>query len=140
MGPEKSKEVLNAATEAQVDAINKRVRMFIDYKKYSMHTFGEMVGIAAGGISRAINPEGKYSMGIDKYLKMFIVFPELNPHWLLFGEGSMVITEEYDTRPESVKGLKVEIEQLRSENQRLTHKQEAYQEILSLLGSNINLP
>lgn len=108
------------------------MKEFISHKKLSMHKFGELTNIAAGGISRAINAEGKYSMGIDKFMNIFIVFPDLNPMWLLFGEGPMLKDDIEKASGKSYRDLLDENQQLEREITRLSAKQDAYKEIFSM--------
>lgn len=111
-----------------------RLKEFISHKKLSMHKFGEMTSIAAGGISRAINAGGKYSMGIDKFMNIFTIFPELNPNWLLFGEGSMLKDDLEKSTGQSYRELLDNNERLEREVTRLTAKQDAYKEIFSMFA------
>jgi len=127
-----SKVKLDSITATR--GIMNRLKEFISYKKLSMHKFGEMTSIAAGGISRAINAEGKYSMGIDKFMNIFTVFPELNPNWLLFGEGVMLNDDIEKSTGRSYRELLENNEKLEREVTRLTAKQDAYKEIFSMFA------
>ena len=124
--------------KAKIDSVSAtrgimhRLREFIRHKNLSMHKFGEMTNIATGGISRAINAEGKYSMGIDKFMNIFTIFPDLNPKWLLFGESPMIHEKGTVISEETYRDLVEQNEELVKEITRLKAKQEAYQEIFSM--------
>lgn len=111
-----------------------RLKEFISHKKLSMHKFGELTSIAAGGISRAINAEGKYSMGIDKFMNIFTVFPDLNPSWLLFGDGPMLKDDIEKATGKSYRDLVESNHRMEREITRLTAKQDAYKEIFSMFA------
>ncbi|HAA15334.1 MAG TPA: hypothetical protein DCE41_28015 [Cytophagales bacterium] len=68
--------------------INSRILEFIEFKGLSLHRFGEMASFASGGLSRAIKENRTFS--VDKLMKIYEAFPELNPTWLLFGKGRMI--------------------------------------------------
>ena len=68
--------------------INARIAEFIDFKGLSLHKFGEMASFASGGLSRAIKEHRTFS--VEKLMKIYEAFPELNPIWLQFGRGDMI--------------------------------------------------
>ena len=74
-------------SEAQKE-INQRILEFIEFKGLSLHRFGEMSSFASGGLSRAIKEHRTFS--VDKLMKIYEAFPELNPIWLQFGRGKMI--------------------------------------------------
>lgn len=122
----------NIDSVAATRGIMNRLKEFILYKKLSMHKFGELTNIAAGGISRAINAEGKYSMGIDKFMNIFTVFPDLNPTWLLFGKESMLNDDLEKQHGKSYRELLEQNMKLEREITKLSAKQDAYKEIFSM--------
>lgn len=70
------------------EEINARILDFINFKGLSLHRFGEMASFASGGLSRAIKENRTFS--VDKLMKIYEAFPELNPIWLQFGKGLMI--------------------------------------------------
>jgi hypothetical protein len=107
-----------------------RLKTFIDYTGLSYNRFGEEIGCSGGQISQMVTYQKNF--GVDKLLKIFNRFPELNPDWLVKGSGNMMLPEKGNKNqkikyslPESSAKLKEEnpnnerIKQLISENKLL---------------------
>jgi hypothetical protein len=65
--------------------VKQRVVEFIEYKKISVRSFERLCGLSNGyvkGIKHTIFP--------DKMKGITLQYPELNPVWLLTGEGQMI--------------------------------------------------
>lgn len=65
-----------------------RIKEFITHKRLSMSAFNEKIGAGKGYIEKQIQRKG--SIGGDVLEKIVHVFPEINPVWLLTGEGEML--------------------------------------------------
>lgn len=66
-------------------SIKQRIKAFTDYKKISDRQFSISIGASPGyvnSISKSIQP--------DKLHRITIQYPELNPIWLMTGEGDML--------------------------------------------------
>jgi len=69
-----------------------RLSEFITLKKISISEFEKVISVSNGLISKAIR--GKKSIGSDKLEKIILSYTEINPTWLLTGEGEMLLSEE----------------------------------------------
>jgi hypothetical protein len=65
-------------------SIKKRVMIYLDYKKLSRYKFYKITGLSNGFLDK----EG--SITSDKCEMICKSFPEINPLWLLTGEGYML--------------------------------------------------
>lgn len=61
-----------------------RVKQFIDYKGISKYKFCQQLGFSNKFLDNSSN------MGTDKAGKILRHYPDLNPEWLLTGEGEML--------------------------------------------------
>lgn len=66
-----------------------RLKEFIDYKGISLNSFDEKIFAGNGYIGKQIKRSA--SIGSDVLEKIFLAFPELNPTWLLTGDGHMLL-------------------------------------------------
>ncbi|MFK5855130.1 MAG: helix-turn-helix transcriptional regulator [Bacteroidota bacterium] len=66
-----------------------RLKVFIHHKGLSNNKFADKVNLSSAQISQMLS--GNRSFGIDKLLKIFEGFPEINAEWLIKGEGNMLI-------------------------------------------------
>ncbi|WP_340203268.1 helix-turn-helix transcriptional regulator [Ascidiimonas sp. W6] len=64
-----------------------RIKQFIEKRNLSLRSFDESIGMSKGYMSRQIKANA--SIGSDVLERMLNQYPELNPVWLLKGEGSM---------------------------------------------------
>ena len=85
--------------------IIERIKTIIDYKDISTRQFCIKVGIANGFFDKVKD------VGTEKLLKILNAFPEINPLWLLMGEGSMLkndtlnSTSDVITADKAAKGI-----------------------------------
>ena len=61
-----------------------RIRQIIEYKEISARQFCLKIGVANGFLDKVKD------VGSEKVAKILYAFPEINPEWLLMGEGSML--------------------------------------------------
>ncbi|WP_340063630.1 hypothetical protein [Ascidiimonas aurantiaca] len=66
-----------------------RIKKFIEHKELSLRRFDESIGMSKGYMSRQIKANA--SIGSDVLERMLDTYPELNPIWLLKGEGEMLL-------------------------------------------------
>lgn len=64
-----------------------RIKDFIDYKGLTMRKFDLSISASDGYTQRTLKNEG--SVGSDILEKIFHTYPEINPYWLLMGEGGI---------------------------------------------------
>lgn len=67
--------------------VSLRVGEYIDAKGISYYAFENSLGASRGSISKAVK-DGK-SIGSNVLEKILVLYPDLNPAWLLTGSGSM---------------------------------------------------
>ena len=108
--------------------MNERLKQFIDYLGISTRNFEQKISTSNGQIARFLT-KGT-TIQSDIMSKIFDVFPDLNPDWLLLGKGEMLRSEAQKTAPSSAEAEKIwkeiladkenKIEALIRENERLT--------------------
>jgi len=64
-----------------------RVKEFLDYKNLSMRKFDLSIGLSDGYTQRTLKNKG--SVGSDAIEKIIETYPEINPYWLITGNGDM---------------------------------------------------
>ena len=69
-----------------------RISRFLREKGISIRGLEQMIGCSNGVISRCISK--KTDISSQWVSKIIEIFPDLNPTWLLLGEGSMIISSE----------------------------------------------
>lgn len=73
-----------------------RILQFIDYKEISKNKFYIETGISNGILDK------KSGLSMDTVEKFYSTYPEINPEWLLTGEGEMlksITPEEMNLKP-----------------------------------------
>lgn len=71
--------------------VKQRLIEYLNYKKIGQNKFEKMAGISNGYISNI-----KESIGTSILTKVFNASKDLNPDWLLYGEGEMLKTSPGD--------------------------------------------
>ncbi len=74
------------------DKIVHRMVCFADHQKISHRQFSLSLGASAGYLNRIISQES--NIGGDYIEKCIEVYPDLNPLWLVTGEGKMLKSDE----------------------------------------------
>lgn len=69
----------------QPQTVKERLKTFIEYKKLSIREFERTCGLSYGFVGNMKN-----SMQPDKMMNIAHCFPELNPGWVMTGEGDML--------------------------------------------------
>ena len=85
--------------------IKERVLYFTDYKGFAKENFFEELGVTYGTFKGKAKEK---ALSSDVLAKIVSKYPELNPEWLLTGEGEMLKSETTKTetsKEESVKGI-----------------------------------
>lgn len=74
--------------------VKSRLSEFIEYKGLTNAAFEKKCGLSNGYIRNF-----KGNLGVKKLEDILISFPELNKNWLLFGTGSMLLSENQSENP-----------------------------------------
>lgn len=72
-----------------------RIKQFIDYKGVAISAFEKSIGMSNASLAKTIKNGG--TIGADKLEIILNVYSEINPLWLIKGEGNMLLT---DSQPE----------------------------------------
>lgn len=72
--------------------ITERLKQFIDSINISISAFEKSIGMSNASFRKIYNNNG--SIGSDKLERILKTYPQLNPSWLLTGEGPMILGEE----------------------------------------------
>ena len=70
----------------------KRLKEFIDANGLSIAAFEKSIGMSNASFGKSLKNNG--AIGSDKLENILIVYPDINPDWLLTGRGSMLKSEE----------------------------------------------
>lgn len=68
--------------------VSDRIGQYIDYKGVSYYAFENALGASRGSISKAVKE--KKSIGSNVLENILSVYEDLNPIWLLTGQGAMI--------------------------------------------------
>lgn len=69
------------------------LKKFIDYKGISIAAFEKSIGMSNNSFRKSLNTGG--NLGSDKLENILKVYPELNPIWILTGNGEMLINNNW---------------------------------------------
>ncbi|MCM1168730.1 MAG: hypothetical protein NC324_02215 [Bacteroides sp.] len=122
-----------------------RLKEYIDFKQISIYAFENAIGCSRGAIAKAIK-ESK-SIGSVVVENILRIYPDLNPSWLLTGQGNMIRYGEIghtqigeqntiDRSPITIATNTTEVEQLKKENELLKARLKDKEEIINLLKNN----
>ncbi|MBE9488235.1 MAG: helix-turn-helix transcriptional regulator [Bacteroidetes bacterium] len=79
--------------------INDRIEFIIKDKKLTANDFASKLGVRASNISHIVTGRNKPSFAFIE--KLAIEFPEINPLWLLKGEGDLYLSNNTETKTEN---------------------------------------
>ncbi len=65
-----------------------RIKEYMDYKKISIAAFEKSIGLSNASFNKTLKTGG--AIGTDKLEKTLSIYPDINPEWLLTGEGEML--------------------------------------------------
>ena len=66
----------------------KRLKVFIESKGLSVSAFEKSIGMSNASFGKSLKNNG--AIGSDKLEKILKEYPEINPEWLLTGQGDMI--------------------------------------------------
>ncbi|MFL9845863.1 S24 family peptidase [Flavobacterium rhizosphaerae] len=72
--------------------VSERIGLYIEKKHISYYAFENSIGASRGSISKAV--KDCKSIGSNVLEKIISVYPDLNPVWLLTGEGDMLLDRD----------------------------------------------
>lgn len=115
--------------------LGSRLSKFIESTNMSVRSFEKRVGLSNGLIGNVIKKGA--SIGTDKLERILETFPDLNPEWLVTGQGEMLKIprvihepiEKYNTR---------ECEKCQILEQQLTICKEEKDRLMSMVESLLN--
>lgn len=73
---------------------------FLKYKKLSASQFANKINVSNSAISHIINGRNKPSIEIIQ--NILLKFPDLNPRWLILGEGEISSVNYYYSKQEKI--------------------------------------
>jgi len=114
-----------------------RLHRYMKQRGLSYHGFGIKAGFASGGLWRIFKEQK--SFGVEKLLMILDAYRDMNPEWVLFGEGPMILNdaahENWLKETELGKLSKLELIQRIIA---LTHQNEGLTMALELMGRNLH--
>ena len=69
-----------------------RLREYIDFRKIAVSAFEKSLDMSYNSLSKSMKTGG--AIGTDKLERIIWKYPDINPTWLLTGEGNMLRTDE----------------------------------------------
>lgn len=118
--------------------ISERLKQYIEYKDISYYSIEQNVGVANGTIAKAV--KANKNIGSQIIESIIKVCPDLNPAWLIAGEGDMIrentpifhkeikplkefdLTEYIRSKDEKIEQQSIEIGMLKKEIEYLKKK------------------
>lgn len=70
-----------------------RIKEYIDFKGISIRSFEKSAGFSNGSFASQLKAEK--TIGVDRVENILHVYDEINPEWLLTGNGSMLRSDNY---------------------------------------------
>lgn len=106
--------------------IIERIKQIIDYKQISVRKFCIEIGVSNGFLDKVKD------VGVEKVAKILYTYPEINPEWLVTGNGNMLrqkdlpkpaidtnrideLSEMIEVQRKLIKNLEAEIKRLEKE-------------------------
>lgn len=92
-------------------SIGQRLKQFIKYKGLKQSEFSERMGFSTTILSRYVND--KHIPGPETLIDISLKFEEINLHWLLTGQGEMLLSNKEEKASNSeMEAMKEEIKKL----------------------------
>ncbi len=107
--------------------IKERVLQIAEYKGFSKEKFFKIIGMTYGNFKGSAK---KTPLNSDAVAKILTNFPEINPLWLLTGEGEML--KQGGGGTEEIEKLKQEIESLKKHIELLEDVKEKSQQLINV--------
>lgn len=86
----------NYKTTNQHNAMIDRINMLLKAKNITVSQFTQAIKIQRSGMSHILSGRNKPSL--DFVLRVLKRYPEINPSWLLMGEGEMYLSDKIDVQ------------------------------------------
>jgi len=110
--------------------VSERVGEYLDAKGLSYYAFENSLGASRGSISKAVK-DGK-SIGSNVLEKILLFYPDLNPTWLLTGQGDMYL----DKSESSIKTFRLKTDTTLESQQIPLYDMEAVAGLVPLFNDN----
>lgn len=108
-----------------------RLKEYIDYKIINVSAFEKSIGMSNASFGKSLKNKG--AIGSDKLENILIVYPDINPVWLLTGEGDMLKSDlSSKSRP-----YEMAIEPLILNEEQVEFKKEPIEHIMSEYERNL---
>lgn len=112
--------------------VSERVGRYIEAKGISYYAFENSLGSSRGSISKAVK-DGK-SLGSNVLEKIMATYPDLNPVWLLTGQGDMLVEGAEDN--DAIKTYRLKTDTSIEAQQIPLYDLEAVAGLVPLFGNN----
>lgn len=113
--------------------VSERIGEYLNHKGISYYAFENSLGASRGSISKAVK-DGK-SIGSQMLEKILVVYPDMDPTWLLTGDGNMIRGKEENT---SVKTYRLKTDTIVESQQIPLYDLEAVAGLVPLFNDNTN--
>ena len=113
--------------------VSERLGQYIDVKGISYYAFENSIDASRGSISKAVK-EGK-SIGSNVLEKILAVYADLNPVWLLTGNGNMFLNN-VEVQPEAIKTYRLKTDKNIDSQQIPLYDLEAVAGLVPLFANN----
>ena len=113
--------------------VSERLGQYIDVKGISYYAFENSIDASRGSISKAVK-EGK-SIGSNMLEKILAVYADLNPVWLLTGNGNMFLNN-VEVQPEAIKTYRLKTDKNIESQQIPLYDLEAVAGLVPLFANN----
>jgi len=70
----------------------KRIKKYVDFKRITNQNFEKTIGFSNGAFATQL--KNNKTIGVDKLENILTTYPEINPEWLLTGNGEMLKSEK----------------------------------------------
>lgn len=114
--------------------VSDRLKQYIEAKGVSYYAFENSIDVSRGSISKAV--KDSKSIGSNVLEKILSVYPDLNPSWLLTGEGDMFNDDAEVVKTDTVKTYRLKTDRNIESQQIPLYDLEAVAGLVPLFSNN----